>query len=130
MSLMILDFAKPKKIRATKEHNQMYSSDSGVDGTYVPNMSPEAMEKWKAKQIGGIDPRIEIHKSVSGRPAGNMYAISAQMLMIVRAGSVVISSNGRLIFDTQMWEQLQQAVAEAQQLLKDEHKTHHLHPQL
>jgi hypothetical protein len=60
---MILDFDKPKKLRPTVAHNAVHSSDSGVDGTYVPNMSRKDRAKWKAKQIGGDDPRVEIRKT-------------------------------------------------------------------
>lgn len=62
----LLCFDKPKKIRNTKEHNEMYSSDSGVAGTYVPNMSEEDKNKWKAKHIKGEDERIEIRKTING----------------------------------------------------------------
>jgi hypothetical protein len=63
---MLLSFEQPKKIRPTKEHNEMYSSDSGVAGTYVPNMSDEDRKRWKGKHIKGEDERIEIRKSLSG----------------------------------------------------------------
>jgi hypothetical protein len=70
---MILDFEKPKKIRSTEEHNSLFSSDCGVAGTFVPNMSEEDQKKWKAKHIGGNDERIEIRKTLGG----------AQVLIIV-----------------------------------------------
>lgn len=70
---MILDFEKPKKVRSTEEHNNLFSSDSGVAGTFVPNMSKEDELKWKAKHIGGNDERIEIRKTLGG----------AQVLIIV-----------------------------------------------
>ncbi len=63
---MILDFDKPKKVRTTEDHNNLFSSDSGVAGTFVPNMSKEDMKKWKAKHIGGDDERIEIRKTLGG----------------------------------------------------------------
>lgn len=63
---MILSFDKPKKLNPTEKHNLMYSSDSGIEGTYVPNMSQEDMNRWKAKHIKGADERIEIRKSMCG----------------------------------------------------------------
>lgn len=63
---MILDFEKPKKVRSTEEHNNLFSSDCGVAGTFVPNMSKEDQYKWKAKHIGGDDERIEIRKTLGG----------------------------------------------------------------
>lgn len=62
----ILSFEKPKKVKSTKEHNDTYSSDSGIAGTYVPNMSKDDMNKWKGKHIKGNDERIEIRKSFDG----------------------------------------------------------------
>ena len=64
---MILDFDKPKKIRSTKEHNEMFQSDTDVTGTYVPNMSKKDMAKWKAKHIKGEDERIEIRKTLDSQ---------------------------------------------------------------
>jgi hypothetical protein len=63
---MSLSFDKPKKIRSTKKHNEKFLSDSGIAGTYVPNMSKEDELKWKAKHIGGEDERIEIRKTLNG----------------------------------------------------------------
>lgn len=125
---MILDFGKLKKLRPPAEHNSLYSSDSGVDGTYAPNMSRKDMAKWKAKKIGGDDPRVEIRKTVEGDdPAlakkfaarGWAGSCSAQVLAIVRPSGVVMSANSRMVFDNSVWEELHQAVAEAQQLLAE-----------
>ena len=58
---MLLSFDKTKKVRSTEEHNKMHMSDSGVDGTYVPNMSKEDNERWKGKLIKGDDERIDEH---------------------------------------------------------------------
>lgn len=62
---MLIDWNKPKKSRSQKEHNAMFSSDSGVAGTYVPNMSQEDQEKWKGKLInkGKPNARVELRKS-------------------------------------------------------------------
>ena len=62
----LLDFTKPKRIRSTNEHNKKYQSDSGVAGTYVPNMSEENDKRWKAKHITGKYERIEIRKNMGG----------------------------------------------------------------
>jgi hypothetical protein len=64
--MSILSFDKPKKISSTEEHNKKFSSDSGIAGTYVPNMSEDDKLKWKAKHITGEDERIEIRKTFEG----------------------------------------------------------------
>jgi hypothetical protein len=62
----LLNFKIPEKIRKITDHNEMYESDSGVDGSYVPNMSDEDKCKWKAKHIKGDDECIEIRKTFGG----------------------------------------------------------------
>ena len=105
--MSILSFEKPKKILSTEEHNERYSSDTNIAGTYVPNMSQEDRLKWKAKKIGGPTPRVEIRKTV----------MSAQVLLIVYKTGLRMSANGRMIFDNKVWEELQTAVKEARELL-------------
>jgi molecular chaperone DnaK (HSP70) len=125
--LAILTFEKPKKVRSTEEHNDMYSSDCGVEGTYVPNMSDEDNEKWKAKYISGEYPRIEIRKCFNDyewkekppgycrRPSGN-YS-SQVCINVYTDGGVVMSMNSRSGFASKDWNDLQQAVTEAKQWL-------------
>ena len=50
--MTLLKWDKPKKLSPTDEHNENYSSDSGVNGTYVPNMSDKDMQEWKASMHG------------------------------------------------------------------------------
>jgi hypothetical protein len=128
---MILDFDKPRKLRSAEEHNEEHQSDANVAGTYVPNMSAKDMKKWKAKRIGGDDPRIEIRKTVEGTDPSLQKRLqgrgwesehvghcSAQILAIVRKGGVIMSANGRMVFDAKTWAELVHVVAEAQALLK------------
>lgn len=62
----LLWFVKPEKKHSTVEHNERFSSDSGVLGTYVPNMNDEDLYKWKAKHLTGDHERIEIRKTFGG----------------------------------------------------------------
>lgn len=126
---MVLSWDKPRKLRPTDEHNREHQSDAYVDGTYVPNMSGKDMLKWKAKKIGGDDPRVEIRKTVEGNDpalASKMASrgwdsaghCAAQILAIVREDGVVMSANGRMVFDARTWTELSLAVAEAQAALE------------
>lgn len=63
---MLLNFDKPDKIRSKEEHNRKHSSDSGVDGTYVPNMSDEDNMRWKCKHVTGKMERVEIRRLLGG----------------------------------------------------------------
>lgn len=119
----ILSFNVPKKLRSTEEHAAEHSSDTNISGTYVPNMSESDQLTWKAKKIGGEDPRIEIRKTVDGKEHRHRRPSYAQVLLIVRPdGSVVMSANGRMVFDTDsygtnLWNDLHQAVSEARECL-------------
>lgn len=121
---MLLSFGKVKKTNNT----------ASGGGMYVQNMSQKDMDKWKAKKVGGKDPRIEIRKTVSGfDPAeeekrlkrgwghyNNGNNCNAQILAIVRPdGSVVLSANGRMAFKSETWADLFVAVDEAVQALND-----------
>jgi hypothetical protein len=125
--MAILDFEKPKKIHSTKEHNKMYSSDSGIDGTYVPNMSKEDTLKWKAKYITGEDERIEIHKTIDGvqvviivykktRPVLK-YDYKKKEEWDKRHQNVKMSMNGKLDMTWDNWFDMEQAIREAFEIL-------------
>lgn len=122
----ILSFDKPKKIRSTEEHNETFLSDSGVAGTFVPNMSDEDMDVWKAKHIKGADERIEIRKSLNG----------VQMLIVVykkvkevkweynnqkewhkRHENVQISMNGKLQMSWEDYVDFGNAIEQAKEIL-------------
>jgi len=126
---MILDFNKTKKLRTSAEHSSIYMSDSGIAGTYVPNMSKSDMEKWKAKHIKGDNERIEIRKTLGG----------TQLLIIVRKnapmkypkshdretwkqyndqkGSIKMSMNGSLWMTFEEQNELINAIEEAKTIL-------------
>lgn len=100
---MIISFDKPKRVRSSAEHNAMYSSDTDVAGTYVPNMSQEDKLRWKARYIGGTDPRVEIRKTVE----------HVQVLLIVRRNTVAMSANGTMKWKNYEWGELIGAILEA-----------------
>lgn len=122
----LLCFDKPKKVRSTEEHNKIYMSDSGIAGTYVPNMSEEDKNKWKAKHIKGDDERIEIRKTMNG----------VQVLIVVykkerpvkwnghnqsewnkRHQNVQMSMNGKLDMTWDEFWDISEAVKEALEIL-------------
>lgn len=109
--MALLSFDKPAKVRSTEEHNEMYISDSGVAGTYVPNMSDKDMLAWKAKYIGGNNPRIEIRKTL----ANKMYV---NIKLIVTLESVQMSQNGTAYWNSEDWFDLHTAILEARSILR------------
>ena|SRR5271154_473106 len=125
--MKILDFGKPQKVLPTEVHNRMYRSSARAAGTYVPNMSTEDRMKWKAKKISGKDPRVEIRKTVTGtdptlksvQMGFSPQRVSSQILVIVRSDKVVMSANGRVVFDNKTWSELQLVVQEAKEILDE-----------
>lgn len=122
---MILNFEKPNKLRSTEEHNKINSADCNVPGTYVPNMSKEDMNKWKAKHIKGNDERVEIRKNFGG----------AQVVIIVykninkgtkekwwddKHDNIRISANGKIHMTFTLWYEFVQVINEAKTVLKIE----------
>jgi len=138
----LINFSKPKKIRSTEEHNRMHTSDSGVNGTYVPNMSDEDKQQWKGKYITGENERIEIRKTLHG----------IQLVIMVRKNpplpypeyqsdyrtwspekdkrvedlrdkwreaknNIKISMNGSLWMSFTDWDEIEAVIAEARELL-------------
>jgi len=92
----MLIWDQPPKARTTEEHNESYVADNAPPGVYVPNMPEEWQKAWKAKKIGGDDPRVEIRKSCMG---GKYYA---QVLLIVRpGGKIQMSMNGKAEMQSQ-----------------------------
>lgn len=129
MSILVWD--KPAQVMTPEEYAAI-SADGAPPGVYVPNMSKEDTYKWRARKIGGKDPRVEIRKTVSGRArkaADGSWITSvtyAQVVLIVRplgsaegeTGSVRMSMNGTAEFDSGEWAELAAAVAEAREALE------------
>lgn len=99
----ILSWDKPKKAESVEEWKKR-SADGAPPGVYHPNMSQEDNLKWKAKKIGGEDPRVEIRKSFyhsNGKQYPNNRCYASQCLIVVRKKTtdepqVLISTNGKM----------------------------------
>jgi hypothetical protein len=116
--MSLLSWDKPKKVRTTEAHNNTFVADGAPPGTYVPNMSDEDAHKWKAKKVGGKDPRVEIRVTVNGKARGSdRWGPSAAVLLVVRTdGTVVFSANGKAELKV---EDLKQALDEAKIALEE-----------
>mgnify|MGYP007051658946 CR=1 FL=1 len=107
---MILQWDKPKKARSTEEHNAAHQSDTGVPGTYVPNMSDEDNKAWKAKKIGD---RVEIRKLFTDLENW------AQVLIKVYGDGFEMSANGRFGLTWETFYEMQDAINEARAVLEE-----------
>ena len=128
---MLINWDKPKKLRSTKEHNEMYMSDCEVDGTYVSNMSRQDKETWKGT--------LKTHKDGSEQVELRKTFGSAQLLIIVaddgynykyykrdpekpyqnstKEFNMHVSMNGPLQLTFDQWEEIGRAVQEARNKL-------------
>lgn len=113
---------KPKRLRPKAEHDAMHSSDTEIDGTYVPNMSKEDNLRWKGKYIGGEDPRVEVRKLMYGVNPGKKGPWpheSSQVLIVVREQGIVMSANGKLVMSNETLAELWVVLDEARAELKN-----------
>jgi hypothetical protein len=83
------------------------SADGAPPGVYVPNMSDADAATWRAKKIGGADPRVEI-RVLKG----------SQVLVVVRPHEIRVSMNGPAQFTNQDFDDLHTAVREAMDVLE------------
>lgn len=113
--MKILSWEKPKKARSTEEHNEGHQSDTGIPGTYVPNMGDADKRTWKAKKIGGKRPRVEIRKTTDGPGLVDGKNTYAQMILVVTMDAVQFSSNGKSVMSA---EELMRAISEAREALR------------
>jgi hypothetical protein len=110
--MKLLCWDKIEKVRSEKEHREMHLADGAPPGTYAPNMAEADMLKWKAKRIGGSDPRIEIRKTTEGKKVvknGHWHHTEgrAQVFIVARPdGTVLMSMNGKALFDARELEQV------------------------
>ena len=116
----ILSFEIPKKLRTTTEHNTKYSSDSGISGTYVSNMSIKDKRLFKAKHIKGAHERIEIRVEINGINC-NIFVYKSQYNPANNwhnnHNDIKISMNGKLDITMHEWDDIQYAIKEAKTIL-------------
>lgn len=116
---MLINFEPPKKIMSEEERREKYSSDSGVPGTFVPNMSISDMKNWKGKHIKGKDERIEIRKSIWGTQIviivykNELYDENVELYR----KQIQISANGKMYLSLEEYNELQQVIDEAKTIL-------------
>lgn len=104
---------KPKKIHSTEEHNDMYSSDSGVNGTYVPNMSAQDRAKWKGKVTHvTTSPQVEIRKNsfvivvgLDGYTYKSYHRIPIKYMPSTKGLNIHIASAGPIQLSFKDWEE-------------------------
>lgn len=106
----VLRWDKPSKVMTEQERRRRGSSDCGVPGTYLQNMSRRDMESWKAELAGTRvgPPRVEIR--VTRRGSQLKIVVSREP---VDEAQVRVSANGPIRFSIEDWEDFKGAVDEA-----------------
>lgn len=115
---------KPERAKPIEQWKEQ-SFEDGPAGAYIPNMSKEDAQRWKAKLVGKTTghPQVQIRKTTKG----------SQMLIIVSLGegykysyytpentkgvNVHIALNGPGMMTFEDMENMQKAVEEAKEYL-------------
>lgn len=132
---MLLSFDKPAKVKIEG------SFDGGPPGAYIPQMSQEDSEKWKAKHFnkGKVGERIEIRKTFDGGqafiivakdgwdlaakreyitpPTKEVYGRSYPDGHSTKGLNVRISTNGPMLMTFATWDEFGRAIDEAKTLM-------------
>lgn len=126
--MSIICWDKPKKIRSTEKHCSEYSSDCGVPGTYVPNMSEDDRKKWKGKITQTTSsPQVELRKDsfvvivgLDGYTYKGYHRVPEKTYERSTKGlNVHIASAGPIQLSFKGWEEFKAAVEEARTFLLD-----------
>ena len=131
----LLNFDKPEKVKIDA------GFDGGPAGGYVPQMSQEDANSWKAKKfnIGKENARIELRKSykltqlfiivaLDGWDLGKKYESREKsddqkvFQTITKGLNVRMSMNGPLLLTFDKWQEIHDIVEEAKHYLENNHK--------
>lgn len=125
---MILSWDKPGKVMSEQDRRDTFASDSGVPGTFVPNMSNADVARWKAKLVGHKSghPQVEIRKdstviivSLHGGYRYKHYGNPNSPWPSSTAGiNLHIATAGPIQWSWKDYEEFQQAIAEAREFLE------------
>ena len=122
----VLDWNKPVKRLSTEEWKGV-SYDGGPAGGYIPNMSDEDAEKWRAiiKGVNTDHPQVEIRTTTGGSQLllivslGNGYSYKTHYKPgNTRGTNVHMSMNGPSMMTFAQMEQMHAAVQEARTALE------------
>lgn len=129
----VLEFEKPPKKMSTEEWKAL-SADGAPPGVYTPNMSYDDRRRFKAKQVGGEFPRIEVRVSLPSEcvikvlkekmvlppTPKDYFSTERKAYDALRKNAnahgqedVKISLNGPLHLSLEDWDRFKQAVDEA-----------------
>lgn len=127
--MSILTWDKPKKAMPVDEWKSL-SADGAPPGVYIPNMSEEDAERWRAKLVGTKrgNPQVEIRKAgLRGTLALIIVSLGDG---ITKGGEwfttmtrehkthVAMSFNGTFCLTRQEWLEMVDAVEEARHALE------------
>jgi len=118
----ILSWDKPARKNTSEEHEKTYSSDSGIPGTCMPNMSLDDRKKWKAKLTKHTlgRPQVEIRKEIMETSVLIVVSLVGKATVGKQTGgNIRISANGPIVMGYTTWQTMQDAIQEANTFLKN-----------
>src|ERR1700735_2448356 len=118
--MQILMWDKPERVQSVKDWKSQ-SFEDGPTGGYLPNMSPEDEQRWKAKLVGKTTgfPQVQIRKTTKGAQflfivrLGDAYKYSHDQPETTKGINVHISLNGPAMMTFEDVDNMQKAIAEA-----------------
>lgn len=139
----ILKWDKPERVMSKEEH-QSISADGAPPGVYIPNMSQEDMQTFKAKLVGvrkgpkqveirvtrgsqiliivsNEDPSLAKERKYAEEWRASREKLGARVVAPdddEEKSNIRISMNGPAWFTYQDWEDLNQAIQEAREALR------------
>lgn len=112
----------------SREQWEAISADGAPPGVYVPNMSDADARTFRAKKIGGSDPRVEIRVTMGSqikivvRPKPISVPRKTHVYMDTNGYfvylDVTISMNGPAEFTAGDWADFNEAIREAKEVLE------------
>jgi len=114
---------KPKKIMTEKIRRERFQSDSGIPGTYVPNMTNDDIKRWKGKIVGKTtdSPQVEIRKDsfVIIVSLGGGYKYKYYNRDGTKGINLHIGASGPIQLNFKEWDEMKKIVNEARQVLRE-----------
>ena len=121
----LLMWDKPKRAQTLEDWQTSTGFDGGPAGGYVPNMSDQDAQRWRAKLVGKTtgSPQVEIRRTMGSQVLlivnlGGGYAYKGYKREHTQGVNVHFSANGPLQMTFDELAELAQVVSEAREYLE------------
>jgi len=122
----LLMWDKPQRAQSVADWKDSYGFDGGPASGYVPNMSDQDAQRWRAKLVGKSthSPQVEIRRTLGSQVLlivnlGGGYAYKGYKREHTQGVNVHFSVNGPLQMTFDELAELAQVVSEAREYLEN-----------